>query len=226
MHPIIKGIFMLSQMQFIVQYEDAVELPAGELVNMCKKLTFIRITQILDGSPVLLFDAILLDQFSIDDIDSVPSVELLDVLNSDGNQFLFTARMSGPIARLIISQDDAWPIAPIIIEKKQLVLSMQGTPAGLSVFRNQVKSLLGSRFKLTVNKSYQGEWLTAPSMSPRRKEVLETAIHMGYYNHPRECKQQDIAVQLNRKQGTIAEHLLLAEGNILKAWFEQSRISD
>lgn len=217
---------MLSQMQFIVQYEDAVELPAGELVNMCKKLTFIRITQILDGSPVLLFDAILLDQFSIDDIDSVPSVELLDVLNSDGNQFLFTAKMSGPIARLIISQDDAWPIAPIIIEKKQLVLSMQGTPAGLSAFRNQVKSLLGSRFKLTVNKSYQGEWLTAPSMSPRRKEVLETAIHMGYYNHPRECKQQDIAVQLNRKQGTIAEHLLLAEGNILKAWFEQSRISD
>ena len=217
---------MLSQMQFIVQYEDAVELPAGELVNMCKKLTFIRITQVLDGSPVLLFDAILLDQFSIDDIDSVPSVELLHVLNSDGNQFLFTARMSGPIARLIISQDDAWPIAPIIIEKKQLVLSMQGTPAGLSVFRNQVKSLLGSRFKLTVNKSYQGEWLTAPSMSPRRKEVLETAIHMGYYNHPRECKQQDIAVQLNRKQGTIAEHLLLAEGNILKAWFEQSRISD
>ena len=217
---------MLSQMQFIVQYEDAVELPAGELVNMCKKLTFIRVTQILDGSPVLLFDAILLDQFSIDDMDSIPSVELLDVLNSDGNQFLFTARMSGPIARLIISQDDAWPIAPIIIEKKQLVLSMQGTPAGLSVFRNQVKSLLGSRFKLTVNKSYQGEWLTAPSMSPRRKEVLETAIHMGYYNHPRECKQQDIAVQLNRKQGTIAEHLLLAEGNILKAWFEQSRISD
>lgn len=217
---------MLSQMQFIVQYEDAVELPAGELVNMCKKLTFIRITQILDGSPVLLFDAILLDQFSIDDIDSVPSVELLDVLNSDGNQFLFIAKMSGPIARLIISQDDAWPIAPIIIEKKQLVLSMQGTPTGLSVFRKQVKSLLGSRFKLTVNKSYQGEWLTAPSMSPRRKEVLETAIHMGYYNHPRECKQQDIAVQLNRKQGTIAEHLLLAEGNILKAWFEQSRISD
>ena len=217
---------MLSQMQFIVQYVDAVELPAGELVNMCKKLTFIRVTQIMDGSPVLLFDAILLDQFSIDDIDSVPSVELLDVLNSDGNQFLFTARMSGPIARLIISQDDAWPIAPIIIEKKQLVLSMQGTPAGISVFRNQVKSLLGSRFKLTVNKSYQGEWLTAPSMSPRRKEVLETAIHMGYYNHPRECKQQDIAVQLNRKQGTIAEHLLLAEGNILKAWFEQSRISD
>ena len=217
---------MLSQMQFLVQYEDAVELPAGELVNMCKKLTFIRVTQTLDSSPVLLFEAILQNQFSIEDLDSVPSVELLDVLNSDGNQFLFTARMSGPIARLIISQDDAWPIAPIIIEKKQLVLSMQGTPAGLSVFRNQVKSLLGSRFKLTVNKSYQGEWLTAPSMSPRRKEVLETAIHMGYYNHPRECKQQDIAVQLNRKQGTIAEHLLLAEGNILKAWFEQSRISD
>jgi hypothetical protein len=217
---------MLSQMQFIIQYEDAVELPAGELVNLCKKLTFIRIKQVLDGSPVLLFDATLSGGYSIEDLNQVPSLELIDVLNSKGNQYLFTAKMDGPIARLIVSQDDAWPIAPIIIEKKQLVLSMQGTPTGVSAFRNQVKSLLGSRYKLTVNKSYQGEWLTAPSMSPRRKEVLETAIHMGYYNHPRECKQQDIAVQLNRKQGTIAEHLLLAEGNILKAWFEQSRISD
>ena len=92
--------------------------------------------------------------------------------------------------------------------------------------RKKVISLLGSRFKLTVNRSYQGEWLTAPTMSPRRKQVLETAINMGYYDHPRQCKQQDIAMRLERKQGTIAEHLLLAEGNILKAWFEQSRISE
>ena len=103
---------------------------------------------------------------------------------------------------------------------------MQGTPSGLSTFRKKVISLLGSRFKLTVNRSYQGEWLTAPTMSPRRKQVLETAINMGYYDHPRQCKQQDIAMRLERKQGTIAEHLLLAEGNILKAWFEQSRISE
>ena len=217
---------MLSQMQFNIQYVDALELPAGELVNIFEQLTFIRITEIIDDAPVLLFKATFLKGFSQKNLKNIPSVEVQDVLYAEGPGILFSARMTGPIAKLIVSQKDAWPIAPIIIEKKQLILSMQGTPSGLSAFRKKVVSLLGTRFKLTVNRSYQGEWLTAPTMSPRRKKVLETAINMGYYDHPRQCKQQDIAMRLERKQGTIAEHLLLAEGNILKAWFEQSRISE
>lgn len=217
---------MLSQMQFNIQYEDALDLPSGEVVNVFEKLSFIRIIEVVEESPIMLFSAILLKNKTIGDINAIPAMELKEVLSSNGREVLFSTRMSGPIARLIVSQNDAWPIAPILIESKQLILSMQGTPQGLSAFLNQVKQLIGPRFSLIVNKSYQGEWLTAPNMSPRRKQVLETAIHMGYYDHPRQCKQQDIAHQMNRKQGTIAEHLLLAEGNILKAWYEQSRTSE
>lgn len=217
---------MLSQMQFNIQHEDALDLPSGEVVNVFEKLSFIRIIEVVEESPIMLFSAILLKNKTIGDINAVPAMELKEVLFSNGREVLFSTRMSGPIARLIVSQNDAWPIAPILIESKQLILSMQGTPQGLSAFLNQVKQLIGPRFSLIVNKSYQGEWLTAPNMSPRRKQVLETAINMGYYDHPRQCKQQDIANQMNRKQGTIAEHLLLAEGNILKAWYEQSRTSE
>lgn len=217
---------MLSQMQFNIQYEDAIDLPSGEIVNVFDKLSFIRIIEVSEQSPVMMFHATLMEHRSIEDVNAIPAMELQEVFFTKGNDVLFSARMSGPIARLIVSQTDAWPIAPILLESKQLVLSMQGTPQGLSTFLNQIKQLIGPRFTLTVNKSYQGEWLTAPNMSPRRKQVLETAIHMGYYDHPRQCKQQDIAEQMNRKQGTIAEHLLLAEGNILKAWYEQSRNSD
>ena len=217
---------MLTKMQFQIQYEDAMQLPSGEIVNIFKKLTFIRIIETVDGSPVLLFSATFIEGKGIDSVKQIPSFEICDVLKVDGRNILFSARMSGPIARLLVAQKDAWPIAPILIEEKELILSMQGTPSGMSKFLAGIKSLIGSRFKLIVNKSYQGEWLTAPSMSPRRKKVLETAISMGYYDQPRQCKQQDIALQMNRKQGTIAEHLLIAEGNILKAWFEQSRISD
>ena len=217
---------MLSRMQFTIQYEEALELPAGEIVKIFEELVFIRISEVIDGSPVLLFHGTFLKGKSPDDLNQVPSVELRDILYREGNQILFSACMSGPIAKLIVSQKDAWPIAPIIIEKQQLILSMEGVSSGLSRFLTNVKGLLGSRFKLSVNSAYQGEWLTAPSMAPRRKKVLETAINMGYYDHPRQCKQQDIAEQMNRKQGTIAEHLILAEGSILKAWFAQSRISD
>ena len=213
-------------MQLNIQYEDAMELPSGVVVNLFEKLSFIRIVEILNDAPVMLFSGTLMKNRAIEDVNHIPAMELRDVLHLDGCEVLFSARMSGPVARLIIMEKDAWPIAPILIEKKQLVLSMQGTPDGLSNFLNNVKQLIGSRFSLTVNKAYQGEWLTAPNMSPRRKQVLETAIHMGYYDHPRQCKQHDIALQMDRKQGTIAEHLLLAEGNILKAWYEQSRNSE
>ena len=66
--------------------------------------------------------------FNLKHLNEIPSLEVQDVLHQDDSKILFSARMSGPIAKLIVSQKDAWPIAPIIIEKKQLVLSMQGTP--------------------------------------------------------------------------------------------------
>ena len=115
---------MLSQMQFNIQYEDALDLPSGELVNVFEKLSFIRIIEVVEQSPIMLFSATLMKNKSIDDVNAIPAMELTEVLSLDGKDVLFSTRMSGPIARLIVSQTDAWPIAPILIESKQLVLSM------------------------------------------------------------------------------------------------------
>ena len=141
------------------------DLPSGELVNLFEQLSFIRVVEMSNQAPVMLFHATLLNNRSMKEVDSIPEVQVMDVLHIDGKEVLFTARMSGPIARLISGKKDAWPIPPILIEKKQLVLSMQGTPRGLSNFLQEIKQLIGSRFTLTVNKAYQGEWLTAPNMS-------------------------------------------------------------
>ena len=46
---------MLSQMQFNIQYEDALDLPSGELVNVFEKLSFIRIIEVVEQSPLMLF---------------------------------------------------------------------------------------------------------------------------------------------------------------------------
>ena len=56
---------MLSQMQFNIQYEEALELPTGETrQHIFEQLTFIRITEIIDDAPVLLFKARFLKGFS------------------------------------------------------------------------------------------------------------------------------------------------------------------
>ena len=87
---------------------------------------------------------------------------------------------------------------------------------------NKLIALLGDAFQISVNNNFQGQWDTAPGLPRRRKEVLETAIMMGYYNAPRKCRQRDIADSIGLKQGTVAEHLQIAESLIINAWFHQS----
>ena len=87
-------------MQFIIQYEDAMDLPSGELVNLFEQLSFIRVVEMSNQAPVMLFHATLLNNRSMKEVDSIPEVQVMDVLHIDGKEVLFTERMSGPIARL------------------------------------------------------------------------------------------------------------------------------
>jgi predicted DNA binding protein len=48
---------------------------------------------------------------------------------------------------------------------------------------------------------------------------------MGYYNAPRKCRQRDIADSIGLKQGTVAEHLQIAESLIINAWYNQAERS-
>ena len=119
--------------------------------------------------------------------------------------------------------ENAWPISPTILDSEQLILTIQGSTTGLSNSRKKLIDLLGDSFQISVNNNFQGQWDTAPGLPRRRKEVLETAIEMGYYNSPRRCRQRDIADSIGLKQGTVAEHLQIAETLIINAWFHQAR---
>ena len=167
---------MLSRMQFTIQYEEALELPAGEIVKIFEKLVFIRISEVIDGSPVLLFHGTFLKGKSPDDLNQVPSVELRDILYREGNQILFSACMSGPIAKLIVSQKDAWPIAPIIIEKQQLILSMEGVSSGLSRFLTNVKGLLGSLNHESQTSCWRIAALAKRKIAPASVRIMMTPL--------------------------------------------------
>ena len=66
-----------------------------------------------------------------------------------------------------------------------------------------------------------GDWIAAPKLPERRNMVIKTAVEQGYYDTPRKCTQKDIAELLGIKQGTVAEHLQMAESVIIKSWSDQ-----
>ena len=73
---------MLSQMQLNIQYEDAMELPSGEVVNFFEKLSFIRIVEVINDTPVLLFQGTLMKNRTIKEVNLIPAMEVRDVLYS------------------------------------------------------------------------------------------------------------------------------------------------
>lgn len=58
-----------------------------------------------------------------------------------------------------------------------------------------------------------------PRLTDRQREVVETAVDMGYYDVPRTASQVDIATELDVAPSTIADHLRKAESQMVCARF-------
>lgn len=56
-------------------------------------------------------------------------------------------------------------------------------------------------------------------LTERQREVVRTAIRMGYYDVPRTVSQDEIATELNCAPSTTAEHLRKAESRVIRAQF-------
>lgn len=56
-------------------------------------------------------------------------------------------------------------------------------------------------------------------LTDRQRDVVETAVELGYYDIPRSASQEDIAAELDCAPSTVAEHLRKSEARTLRAHF-------
>ena len=198
-------------------------IPGVKLLEMFETVEFLKEFKSSGNPPLYLLKATFKSRKEFDNFTKNETLELVDYFEVGESYAIFSAIMIGPIPKIMSMFENAWPISPTILDSEQLILTIQGSTTGLSNSRNKLIDLLGDSFQISVNNNFQGQWDTAPSLPRRRKQVLETAIEMGYYNSPRRCRQRDIADSIGLKQGTVAEHLQIAESLIINGWFHQSR---
>ena len=220
------GFQMLGVMQVKISTELGAEnsIPGVTLLDLFDSVELLKEFKVDNNHPVYLLKGVFRSLKEFQAFSKNDSLEILKIYEFNDVSAIFSARMTGPIPQIMSMFDDVWPTSPSLLNSDELILTLQGNSAGLTKARKQLIELFGDTFKISVNNNFQGQWDTAPNLPRRRKEVLETAIEMGYYNAPRKCRQRDIADSIGLKQGTVAEHLQIAESLIINAWFNQGRV--
>lgn len=107
---------------------------------------------------------------------------------------------------------------------------LRGTVLGeQSAFREAIRAFpddLDLEIEATGEYSPEMETVFA-SLTDRQREILATAIRLGYYSDPREVSQQEVAASLDLARGTVSEHLRRIESKVfseavLAGWDEGS----
>lgn len=149
-------------------------------------------------------------------------MKIVKFYHRDETTGLALVDFTGPILATLMQIDGCWfHNQSFVDEKVGGHFTIVGTKKALSAYRKRMKALLPEDIGLKVSSSMRADFMMAPSLSRRQSEVLGTAVQMGYYDYPRRCNQSDIAEVIGISQGTVAEHLQLAESNIMNGWHRQ-----
>lgn len=152
------------------------------------------------------------------------SFQLTEIIEQKEGSVLAKAHAKGPIAMLVHNNPEIWLQTPTQVSSLSgLFMTVHGTTKGLKRFRDDVGELLPPSIKIRISKDLKADWIAAPQLPNRRKEVMELAVRLGYYSTPRKCTQRDLADALGVRQGTIAEHLQSAESMIIQSWADQAK---
>ena len=161
----------------------------------------------------------------VEDIPPESSFFVHSIHDRTGSHVVATVHTTGPIMRLFTTMDGCWLSRPTWLNRNTgLRLTISGTSEGVRAYRKGIDSLVPGDLRLRISRSQPGLGGQGPMLSPRRKEVLETAQEMGYYATPRRVSQRELAERLNIRQATVAEHLQRAERDLIKHWIDQNAI--
>tara|TARA_B100000767_G_scaffold47857_1_gene42672 strand:- start:4237 stop:4899 length:663 start_codon:yes stop_codon:yes gene_type:complete len=214
---------VLRYLQLQVTREQAGIVPGVVLMDFFEKIELISTVSTEGDTPVYILSLNYAPGTKIEDFAYPNVLNITEIISQTENHALVIAEASGIIVMLIHKNDQCWIQTPTTISNRNgLFMTIHGTPRGLKRIRDDLGNLLPDSIKIRISKDLKADWIAAPQLPTRRKEVMDLAVQMGYYDTPRKCTQRQLATQLGVRQGTIAEHLQSAERIIIQSWSEQS----
>ena len=214
----------LRFLQIQVNMDQAKDMPAVNLMSTMDSIEFVSTVSTIGDASEYILCLKYSNQSAMENFENDESFLLSEIIEQKEGSVLARAYAKGPIAMLVHDNPEIWLQTPTLVTSANgLFMTVHGTTKGLKKFRDDVSELLPPSIKIRISKDLKADWIAAPQLPNRRKEVMELAVKLGYYSTPRKCTQRDLAEALGVRQGTIAEHLQSAESMIIQSWADQAR---
>ncbi len=214
----------LRFLQIQVNMEQAKDMPAATLMNTLSSIEFVSTVSTTGDASEYILCLKYNDLAALEEFEKNEAFELSGIIEQKEGMVLTKAYAKGPVAMLVHDNPEIWLQTPTQVTSSHgLFMTVHGTTKGLKRFRDDISELLPPSIKIRISKDLKADWIAAPQLPNRRKEVMELAVRLGYYSTPRRCTQRDLAEALGVRQGTIAEHLQSAESMIIQSWADQAK---
>ena len=162
------------------------------------------------------------DTKRISDIPPESGFTLKRKISATENEALIIGDFVGPLMQMIAQTKNCWLQANSWIDKeKGLHLTIVGTNEALRKYRRKISEVLPPDFGINISKSIKLRHILAPKLSARQSEIITLAVDLGYYEKPSRTTQEEIASIVQLSQGTVAEHLQLAENSVMQSLITQ-----
>ena len=214
----------LRYLQLQVNPDQATMLSGSGLLENFTLVELVSILSTYEEASEYILSLRYTSEESMQWLENDESFEITGIIEQAPGYSLISVKAHGTIAMLIHKNLEIWVQTPTIISNSSgLFMTLQGTTKGLKRFRDEIGNILPPSIKIRISKDLKADWIAAPQLPTRRKEVMELAVKLGYYSTPRKCTQRELADALGVRQGTIAEHLQSAEGMIIQSWADQAQ---
>ena len=214
----------LRFLQIQVSKEQGQSLPAAVIMDTLTSLEYVSAVSTIGDFPEYILALRYKDKTALEHFKNISQFEITRMIEEREGYSLVQARTYGPLPMLIHKNKSVWLQTPSVVSSTNgLFMTVHGTTKGLKEFRDGIAELLPSSIKIRISKDLKADWIAAPQLPTRRKEVLELAVKLGYYSTPRKCTQRALAEKLGVRQGTVAEHLQSAESTIIQSWADQAQ---
>jgi predicted DNA binding protein len=172
----------------------------------------------LAGMGVFLVEMVLRENRTLDGIRYLGSIEILNILKTDGNKHICLIKYIEPeetIDEFRETDLDLIHAIPTVLSRDKFVISYIGEDDNLRSFVEMSKNLIGEVEKITFQRAGYDKKDLISILTPKQKEVVIAAQKYGYYEVPKNIRSEDLAGKLDLSKPVLLEHLRKAERTIM-----------